>query len=52
MVREGLEGIPCVRSLYSAVASGILGITRKSLPYRRDGKMRAVLQRAASAGFR
>jgi len=38
MVREGLEGVPCVRSLYYAVASGLLGITRKSLPYRRDGK--------------
>ena len=41
MVREGLEGVPCVRSLYYAVASGLLGITRKSLPYRRDGKKRA-----------
>ena len=38
MLREGLTGVPCVRSLYYAVASGLLGITRKSLPYRRDGK--------------
>lgn len=41
MVREGLEGVPCVRSLYYAVASGLLGITRKSLPYRSDGKSKA-----------
>lgn len=41
MVREGLSGIPCVRSLYNAVASGLLGITRKSLPYKRDGKRKA-----------
>ena len=47
MVREGLEGVPCVRSLYNAVASGLLGITRKSLPYRRDGK-----RKAATAGKR
>ena len=41
MLREGLTGVPCVRSLYYAVASGLLGITRKSLPYRREGKRRA-----------
>ena len=41
MVREGLGGVPCVRSLYYAVASGLLGITRKSLPYKREGKGKA-----------
>ena len=41
MASEGFGHLPCVRSFYYAVASGLLGITRKSLPYRRDGKARA-----------
>jgi len=41
MAGEGLGPLPCVRSLYYAVASGLLGITRKSLPYRREGKVKA-----------
>ena len=41
MAGEGFVRLPCVRSLYYAVASGLLGITRKSLPYRRNGKIKA-----------
>ena len=41
MAKEGFGRLPCVRSLYYAVASGLLGITRKSLPYRREGKVKA-----------
>lgn len=41
MAGERFERLPCVRSFYYAVASGLLGITRKSLPYRRDGKRKA-----------
>jgi IS30 family transposase len=41
MASEGFERLPCVRSFYYAVASGLLGITRKSLPYRRDSKVKA-----------
>ncbi|MEI9478447.1 MAG: IS30 family transposase [Deltaproteobacteria bacterium] len=41
MASEDFEYLPCVRSLYYAVASGMLHITRKSLPYRRDGQKRA-----------
>lgn len=41
MAAEGFDNLPCVRSFYYAVASGLLGITRKSLPYRMEGKVKA-----------
>jgi IS30 family transposase len=41
MSAERFERLPCVRSFYYAVASGMLRITRKSLPYRRDGRKKA-----------
>ena len=42
LLREGVAGLPCVRSIYYAVESGDLGITRESLPYRRRGKKKSV----------
>ncbi|HPS08247.1 MAG TPA: hypothetical protein PLG22_11990, partial [Kiritimatiellia bacterium] len=42
LLREGAEGLPCVRSIYYAVESGDLGITRESLPYKRRGKKKSV----------
>ena len=42
LLRAGVAGLPCVRSIYYAVESGYLGITRESLPYRRRGKNKGV----------
>jgi IS30 family transposase len=42
LLREGVAGLPCVRSIYYAVESGDLGITRESLPYKRRGKKTSV----------
>ena len=42
LMREGVAGLPCVRSIYYAVESGDLGITRESLPYKRRGKKKSV----------
>ena len=45
LLRAGVVGLPCVRSIYYAVESGDLGITRESLPYKRRGKKKRVLGR-------
>lgn len=42
LLREGVAGLPCVRSIYYAIESGDLGITRESLPYKRRGKKKSV----------
>ncbi len=42
LLREGVAGLPCVRSIYYAVESGDLGITRESLPYKRRGRKKSV----------
>jgi len=42
LLRQGVAGLPCVRSIYYAVESGDLGITRESLPYKRRGKKKSV----------
>jgi len=41
MIKEGWEGLPCVRSIYYSINAGDLEIIRKSLPYKKNGKKKA-----------
>jgi len=38
MIKDGWNGLPCIRSIYYSINAGDLEVIRKALPYKKNGK--------------